>query len=61
MRALWSSLRVRYAKVLGREENDKLPRHLYEWSDRLEQGCGTGRCRMREGAAYMGFHFVFGR
>lgn len=33
----WSSLHERYAKVLGREEGDKLTRHLYEVSVLLEQ------------------------
>ncbi|CAG5081492.1 Transcriptional regulator, MarR family protein [Thermobacillus xylanilyticus] len=33
----WSSLHERYAKVLGREEGDRLTRRLYEVSVELEQ------------------------
>ena len=33
----WDSLHERYAKVLGREEGDRLTRHLYEVSVRLEK------------------------
>jgi len=35
--ACWSSLHERYAKVLGRDEGDRLTRRLYEVSVLLEQ------------------------